>query len=169
MPIYMKFGSIKGDVTESGHTDWIELNSLQWGVGRGVSSPTGSSADRESTAPSISEVVVTKANDLASAGLLSEALQGDGSNGKSVEIDMVRTDKGKLTVYQKITLTGRDHQRLLHQQRWRPAERESLSQFRQDRRHGHADEAGWHRRQSSHHHLRPRPGENRLTARQVAA
>jgi type VI secretion system secreted protein Hcp len=105
MPIYMKFGSIKGDVTESGHTDWIELNSLQWGVGRGVSSPTGSSADRESTAPSISEVVVTKANDLASAGLLSEALQGDGSNGKSVEIDMVRTDKGKLTVYQKITLT----------------------------------------------------------------
>jgi type VI secretion system secreted protein Hcp len=106
MPIYMKFGSITGDVTESGHTQWIELSSMQWGVGRGVSSPTGSSADRESSAPSISEITVTKTNDAASAGLLSEALQGDGSNGASVEIDLVRTDKGKLTVYQKIMLTN---------------------------------------------------------------
>ncbi len=106
MPIYMKFGSIVGDVTESGHTQWIELHSLQWGIGRGVSSPTGSSADRESSAPSVSEVTVTKVNDTASAGLLSEALQGDGTNGASVEIDLVRTDKGQLTVYQKIMLTN---------------------------------------------------------------
>ncbi len=42
MPIYMKFSSIAGDVTEAGHAGWIELNSFQWGVGRGVSSHTGS-------------------------------------------------------------------------------------------------------------------------------
>jgi len=106
MPIYMKFGSITGDVTESSHTQWIELHSMQWGIGRGVSSSTGSSADRESSAPSVSEITVTKVNDAASAGLLSEALQGDGSQGASVQIDLVRTDKGKLTIYQTLMLTN---------------------------------------------------------------
>lgn len=106
MPIYMQFGSIQGDVTETNHTQWIELNSLQWGVGRGVSSPTGSSADRESSAPSVSEITVTKDNDAASNGILSEALQGDGSNGATVTIDMCRTDKGQLVVYQKIVLSN---------------------------------------------------------------
>ena len=41
MAIYMNYNnkSPTGDVTESGHKDWIELSSLQWGVGRGISSP----------------------------------------------------------------------------------------------------------------------------------
>ena len=62
MPIYMKYndGAVKGDVTAEGHEAWIECNSFQWGVGRGISSPTGASADRESSAPSVSEIVVTK-------------------------------------------------------------------------------------------------------------
>ena len=77
MPIYMKYAALKGDVTASGHETWIELNSFQWGVGRGISSPTGASADRESSAPSVSEITVTKANDVASAPLLNEALQGE--------------------------------------------------------------------------------------------
>ena len=49
MPIYIKYGDIKGDVTAEGHKDWIEVNSFQWGVGRGISSPTGGGADRESS------------------------------------------------------------------------------------------------------------------------
>jgi type VI secretion system secreted protein Hcp len=64
--------AVKGDVTDEKHVGWIEVNSFQWGVGRGVSSPTGASADRESSAPSVSEVVVTKATDLASPKLLNE-------------------------------------------------------------------------------------------------
>src|SRR5262249_52981798 len=80
MPIYMEYdgGSIAGDATAEGHEKWIELNSLQWGVGRGISSPTGGSADRESSAPSVSEIVVTKPTDIASVKLLNEALQGEG-------------------------------------------------------------------------------------------
>jgi type VI secretion system secreted protein Hcp len=68
MPIYMKYndGSIKGDKTADGHQDWIVLNSFQWGVGRGISSPTGGSKDRESSAPSLSEITVTKHQDAAS-------------------------------------------------------------------------------------------------------
>ena len=53
MPIYIKYGDIKGDVTAEGHkgTDgWVEIGSFQFGIGRGISSPTGGSTDRESAA-----------------------------------------------------------------------------------------------------------------------
>jgi type VI secretion system secreted protein Hcp len=105
MPIYMNYDSlaIKGDVTETSHKDWIELGSFQWGVGRGISSPTGASADRESSAPSVSEIVVTKMTDIASAKLLNEALQGEG---KTVIIDFTKTNKGNLETYMTYTLTN---------------------------------------------------------------
>src|SRR6059058_5931429 len=98
MPIYMNYDSlaIKGDVTEEGHTGWIELNSFQWGVGRGISSPTGGAADRESSAPSVSEITVTKATDISSTKMYNEALQGEG---QKVLIDFCKTEKGKLEVY----------------------------------------------------------------------
>lgn len=103
MPIYMKYDGIPGDVTEEGHKNWIELNSCQWGLGRGISSPTGGSADRESSAPSVSEVTVSKAQDVSTIKLVDAALQGEG---KVVEIDFCKTDKGKLEVYLKLTLTN---------------------------------------------------------------
>lgn len=105
MPIYMNYNdlAIKGDVTEEKHAGWIELNSVQWGVGRGVSSPTGASADRESSAPSVSEITVTKATDAASTKLLNEAYQGEG---QKVVIDFCKTDKGNLEVYLTLTLTN---------------------------------------------------------------
>jgi type VI secretion system secreted protein Hcp len=102
MPIYMKFEGIDGDATAEGHEKWIELNSFQWGVGRGISSPTGGGADRESSAPSVSEVVITKVQDVATTKLLDEALQGEG---KPVQIDFCKTDKGKLETYMAYKLT----------------------------------------------------------------
>ena len=103
MPIYMEYnsGSVKGDVTESAHKNWIEVSSFQFGVGRGISSPTGASSDRESSAPSISEVVVTKSQDIASVGLLTEGYQGDGV---PVKFDFCRTNKDKMDVYMQINL-----------------------------------------------------------------
>ena len=101
MAIYMNYNSIPGDATAEGHEKWIELNSCQWAVGRGISSPTGASADRESTAPSVSEIVVTKATDCSSPKLLNEAYQGEG---QKVQIDFCKTDKGKLEVYLTINL-----------------------------------------------------------------
>lgn len=103
MPIYLNYkeGAVKGDVTESNHKNWIELSSFQWGVGRGISSPTGASADRESSAPSVSEIVVTKAQDVSSVGLLTEALQGDGAK---AQIDFCRTNKDQMEVYLTIEL-----------------------------------------------------------------
>jgi len=103
MPIYMKYDSVVGDATAEGHEKWIELNSCQWGVGRGISSPVGGSADREASAPSVSEIVVTKPTDVASTKLLAEAYQGEGQD---CTIDFCKTDKGKLEVYLTLTLTN---------------------------------------------------------------
>jgi type VI secretion system secreted protein Hcp len=105
MPIYMNYNSlaIKGDVTESTHVGWIELSSFQFGVGRGISSPTGGSSDRESSAPSVSEITVTKAQDAASVPLVNETLQGEG---QTVIIDFCKTDKASLEVYLTWTLTN---------------------------------------------------------------
>jgi type VI secretion system secreted protein Hcp len=106
MPIYMNYGAgstpeIKGDVDDPQHTGWIELSSLQWGVGRSISSPTGGSSEK--SAPKTSEIVVTKAQDCASMGLFRESLQGEG---KKVKIDFVRTDGPTPFVYLTITLSG---------------------------------------------------------------
>jgi type VI secretion system secreted protein Hcp len=103
MPIYVKYAAIDGDVTAKGHEKWIEVNSFQWGVGRGISSPTGGSADRESSAPSVSEIVVTKPTDIATVKMLDEALEGEGVD---VTIDFVKTDKGNLSVYLSYTLNN---------------------------------------------------------------
>jgi type VI secretion system secreted protein Hcp len=102
MPIYMKFEGIDGDVTATGHVKWIELNSMQWGVGRGIASATGQAAEREASAPSISEVTITKMMDKTTPLLFTESLIGDG---KKVEIHLVKTGKDKLDVFMEYVLT----------------------------------------------------------------
>ena len=100
-PIYMNYQDITAP--NSGACSGIHLDSFQWGVGRDISSPTGGSADREASAPSVSEIVVTKSTDSSSPKLLNEALQGEG---KSVMIDFCKSDKGKLTPYLEFDLTN---------------------------------------------------------------
>jgi type VI secretion system secreted protein Hcp len=105
MPLYMNYDelNIKGDVTEEGHKNWIELDSFQLGVGRSISSPVGGANDREATAPSVSEIMVSKVTDCSTLKLLGEALEGEG---KTVQIDFCRTNQGKLDVYLSYTLTN---------------------------------------------------------------
>jgi len=103
MPIYMKYAAITGDVTEATHKGWIELNSFQWGVGRGISSPVGNVNNREASAPSVSEISVSKESDVSSVKLLTEAYHGEGV---AVEIDFCKTDQKTIEVYQKFTLTN---------------------------------------------------------------
>jgi type VI secretion system secreted protein Hcp len=96
MPIYVEWDGITGDVTAKGFEKHIEVNSFQYGIGRGIGSPMGGSKDRESSAPSISEVVVTKPMDSASVALFESALYGEG---KKVTAKFCKTDKDKLEVY----------------------------------------------------------------------
>lgn len=101
MPIYMHYDGIDGDVSATGHEKWIELQSCQLGVNRHITNPTGKGANREATAPSLSEIVVTKVTDAASVKLFSASLWGEG---KKVKIDFCKTDKDAFEPYLQIEL-----------------------------------------------------------------
>jgi type VI secretion system secreted protein Hcp len=85
----MKYDGIDGDVTAKGHEKWIECLSFQMGVNRSVHTPVGAAADREASAPSVSEVVLTKNSDASSYKLFQESLVGEGD--KKVKIDFCKT------------------------------------------------------------------------------
>ena len=74
--IYLKLGNIKGSVTTKGHEEWINVQSFQFGVGRGISTPVGNSKNREASSPSISEVTFTKEMDQSSPYLFNEGCVG---------------------------------------------------------------------------------------------
>jgi type VI secretion system secreted protein Hcp len=104
MAIFMKYGALEGEVTAKGYEKWIEINSFQWGVGRGISSGVGGASKREASAPSVSEIVVTKTMDAFSQLALKESIGGEGVQ---VKIDLTRTDgKGNHVAYQKYILEG---------------------------------------------------------------
>jgi type VI secretion system secreted protein Hcp len=101
MPIYMKFDGIDGDVTAQKHEKWIECQSFQFGVGRGITSPTGRGVNREASAPSVSEVVVTKVTEDSSVKLFQASLYGEG---KLVKFDFCKTDKDAFEPFLQIEL-----------------------------------------------------------------
>ncbi|MEW9617650.1 type VI secretion system tube protein Hcp [Shinella sp. S4-D37] len=102
MAVYLKYEGIDGEATHEKHTKWIEVHSLQFGVGRGISTPTGATTNRESSQPSVSEVVITKMLDSSSTALFAESVTG--TAGKKVEIHLVNTgDPGD--TYVEYTLT----------------------------------------------------------------
>lgn len=103
MAIYMEIDGIKGDATQDNHADWINVNSFQFGVGRGISTPVGGAQNREASEPSISEITVTKQLDSASTLLFQEATVT--TEGKKITIDFCRTDKGG-TPYLQVILTN---------------------------------------------------------------
>ena len=76
MAIYMNWDGVPGDVTTQGFEKWIELTSFQWGVGRGIGSAMSGQASRESSIPSVSEIVVTKRMDGSSPGLWTDSVAG---------------------------------------------------------------------------------------------
>ena len=101
MSIYMKIDGIKGKVTAKGHEEWIDVSSMQWGVGRAISSAVGTSADREASKPSISEVSVTKLMDESSPMIFTEACVG---KGKLVTIDLCTVGTDQINTYMSYEL-----------------------------------------------------------------
>lgn len=89
MPIYMQIDGINGNVTTAGHEKWIQLESMQFGVGRGITSAgIGQETNREASTVSISEIQITKIMDETSPSLFIEACIG---KGKTVKIHFMRT------------------------------------------------------------------------------
>lgn len=103
MAIYMKFGSIDGAVTTKGFEKWIELQSFQFGVGRAVRTAARGSTARESSEPSISEIVVTKVMDMSSNKLFQDAVGGDFSS--KVTVKFTTTTKDGVATFLAYDLT----------------------------------------------------------------
>ena len=75
--ILIKFGTeIKGSSEVDGHIGWILVESMQIGVGRGVSAQSGGNARREVSSPSVSEVSFARGSDMASPELFFQACGG---------------------------------------------------------------------------------------------
>lgn len=82
MPVFLKYGQIKGDAREPAHRSWIELTGVLGAHNASVSS---------GASPNLTEVFVTKKADSASARLQQEAI-----GGKNVPaiIEFVRDEGG---------------------------------------------------------------------------
>jgi type VI secretion system secreted protein Hcp len=106
MAIFMKYDGIsKGSSTTKGHDGkdgWTELNSVQWGIGRCITDAS-QGTEREASAPSGSEIVVTKPLDMASYRLFEEGLFGDG---KTVTIHFTKTNKDQQDTYMEYVLSN---------------------------------------------------------------
>jgi type VI secretion system secreted protein Hcp len=102
MAIFLKYEGINGTVTAAGHEKWIDVQSMQWGVGRGISGSPGTTKDREATHPSVSEVTFTKLMDETSPKFFTEACVG---KGKPVEIHLCKVGD-KLETYMEYKLTN---------------------------------------------------------------
>lgn len=71
MGMYMKYGGIRGDATQSGFEHWINISSFNWNqaVHRDISMETGKARNREHAQPHVEEIIVTKEVDHASGPL----------------------------------------------------------------------------------------------------
>jgi type VI secretion system secreted protein Hcp len=107
MAAYLKYGTdIKGESIAEGHKGsdgWIEINRVQWGCGRGISTPVGGSGKREASAPSVSEITITKQMDSTSLKLAKEALVG---KAVTANIELVETGENQLETFLTINLTN---------------------------------------------------------------
>ncbi len=102
MAIYLEYKGIKGNVTAEGYKDHIAVESVQFGVGRGISMEAGNLSNRESTRPSLSEITLSKMADNSVTAIFKEAVTG--SAGKQVVIKFVRTGADKVQEYMSFTL-----------------------------------------------------------------
>lgn len=73
--LLLQLPPIEGSATVDGHAKWIELGSLQWGVGVGISPGLAGSARRVSK-PSFSDITWTQAMDRSAVGLMGNVLRG---------------------------------------------------------------------------------------------
>ncbi|ARU55472.1 hemolysin-coregulated protein [Oleiphilus messinensis] len=104
MAIFLNYNDdeITGNVTAKGYEEWIKVDSVQFGVGRGITMEAGNMSNREATRPNISEVTVTKVMDGASSGIFKESLVG--SEGKKIVISVVKTGADQVDEYVKYEL-----------------------------------------------------------------
>ena len=92
MALFMKYGSIEGEVTEKGHAKWLAIDSASFGVGRSTTVEVGSGQEkRHRDQPTITDMQISRTYDKASPLLFNEALVG---TPKKVQIDFLEPADG---------------------------------------------------------------------------
>ena len=105
MQIYVLHDGIKGNVTAEGFADHYKAESFDFGVSRNLSMTTGSTSNRESDNPTLSEVTLTKLADNSATELFKDSVGGGkGSQGKTVIIKFVQTGAKGDEVFMEYTL-----------------------------------------------------------------
>jgi type VI secretion system secreted protein Hcp len=102
MAIYLEYEGIKGNVTAEGFKDHVLVDSVSFGVSRGLTMVAGSMSNREVGKPNVSEVSLTKKADNSVTALFKEAVSG--SAGKKVKLKFVRTGSTKVEQFMEYTL-----------------------------------------------------------------
>lgn len=100
MAVYMQIDGIQGDVTTDGYKNWIEIETLNWGVSRDIAAKK---VDREASRPVITELTITKLMDKASPYIFSAACVDKAK--KIVKIHFCQTGD-KISPYMEITLSN---------------------------------------------------------------
>jgi len=102
MAIYLEHEGIKGNVTADGYKDHISIQTVDFGVSRGISMEPGNLSNREYTRPTFSEISLTKILDSSATSFFKASVVG--SSGKKVVIKFVRTGSDKLVELMNYTL-----------------------------------------------------------------
>jgi type VI secretion system secreted protein Hcp len=101
MGIFLKFGSVLGDVEDAGHLNWIDVTAVNWNLTRPVSNPAGSTSGRVLSSPQVSELTITKDEDVATIPLIQAAFEG---SPVAAQIDFCTTGSGQQQVYYSIAM-----------------------------------------------------------------
>lgn len=89
MAVYVQIEGIQGDATHQDHKEWLDVQHIAWGVGRGIQTTVGAAGNREASQPSLSEVTLSRITDKATPAIFYEACTG--KVGKKVVIHFVTT------------------------------------------------------------------------------
>jgi len=91
MSIFMKYDGITGESSDINHKGWMDVENIQWGVHRNITSGSSTQNDRESSNTEISDLMVTRHMDSATPMIFIESCCG---KGKDVLINLSKTGAG---------------------------------------------------------------------------
>ena len=92
MALYMKYGKLEGEVTETAHDKWLAIDSASFGVGRSTHVEVGSGQEkRHRDQPTISDLQISRTYDKSSPLLFNESVVGKPTK---VQIDFMEPADG---------------------------------------------------------------------------
>ncbi|MGH1441278.1 MAG: Hcp family type VI secretion system effector [Cellvibrionaceae bacterium] len=91
MSIFLLHPDITGESSDSFHKGWMDVESIEWRIGRKITSRPSTRGDRESSNPEYSELLLFKRMDSATPKIFIESCCG---RGKMIIIECAKTGAG---------------------------------------------------------------------------